>query len=91
MIELNKQEKSELADRVYKLTDQLNRALRDAAISNIFSSVVASPSPIDPQANGDGKIYFKLIVHVFEHVDFPDTSNSKSETPKSQPSEGDQP
>jgi hypothetical protein len=88
MIELTKEEKSVLADRIYKLVNELNRALRDAAERSIFSTTTAIPTSFDPGGNGQSTQFYKLQVHVYEHVDFPDSSKPKMEIRKS--SEGDQ-
>jgi len=71
--QLTPAEEQLLADRIHRLTAELNRAIADAAQHNILSGFQLIPDPKTGRA--------VLKPQVFKHVDFPEQATAASVPP----------
>lgn len=62
---LTKEEKQVLADTLYRLVGELNRAIRDARRHSMFVNLVPTQQP-----GPDGANEIVILASVYEHVDF---------------------
>jgi hypothetical protein len=76
--------KQELARRIYRMVNELNRAIDDAARYNIHTNLRCEPAPPSPDGTSP---HVRFVAEVFEHVSFAEDPAAPPPPPPAAPAQ----